>query len=119
VCGTPYTVDSGTGFGEVVQDCRYEVFEDFCDYQADEWQRADPIVLDGNNFSPQWPQLSLTARQREAGREERYTCYFQTEQGRYGYSSSSPDLLTHCRPGSRWVLEVNTFDMVTDIQPAN
>lgn len=119
VCGTPYTVDEGTGYGEVVQDCQYEIYEDFCDYTAQEWQRVDEAVLNGNNSSPQWPALELTAQQRQGERQENYTCTFTTESGAYEYSSTDPNLLAKCLPGSRWVLNVNTFNAVVDIQPAN
>lgn len=119
VCGTPYTVDSGSGYGQVVQDCKYEVFEDYCDYTTEEWQRVDEAVLSGNDFAPQWPAPRLTAKQREAGREEKYVCHFTAESGSYSYSSGDPNLLTMCVPGSRWVLNVNSFNAVTGIEPAN
>ncbi len=118
VCGTPYTVDQGSGHGEVVQDCKYEIYEQFCKYAVDEWREVDKRVEKGTSFTPRWPVFSLADRQREGEREETYTCHFSTEDGKYSYSSSNADLLNSCNVGSRWVLKVNTFNMVTDIEPA-
>jgi len=119
ICGTPYTVDSGSGFGEVVQDCQYEVFENFCEYTVEEWQKVDEKSLSGEDLSPRWPTLALSSDEREADRTETYRCIFSTEDGQYSYSSSDQNLLTQCEIGSRWILKINTFDMVTDIEPAN
>lgn len=119
VCGTPYTVDTGTGFGEVTQDCKYEVYEDYCQYQTEVWKEVDEAERSGDNLSPQWPDLALTGKQRQGERKETYTCHFQTKDGPYAYSSSNPELLSQCTPGSTWALSVNTFNMVTEIEPAN
>ncbi|GAB4447390.1 MAG: hypothetical protein Kow0031_29970 [Anaerolineae bacterium] len=118
VCGTPYTVDSGSGFGEVVQDCKYEISEDFCEYTLPEWQVVDEVTRTGSNSQPQWPALNLPHNQREGEREERYRCVLSTESGDYVYGSSNPDLLTRCTVGSRWRIEVNTFNAVTEMTPA-
>ncbi len=117
VCGTPYTVDTGSGFGEVVQECRYEVFEDFCDYTVEEWQEVDEERLSGNDFSPRWPNLALPQTQREGDRDETYACVCTTENGQYTYTTSSQSKFNQCKIGSRWMLQVNTFNMITDIQP--
>jgi len=118
VCGTPYTVDKGSGYGKVVQDCKYEVSEDYCKYTVREWQQVDEAVQKGSDQSPRWPALKLTANQREGSRSETYTCHFRTENGQLDYSGSDAKLLTRCQPGSKWVLKVNTFNAVTGLEPA-
>ncbi|HRV90860.1 MAG TPA: zinc ribbon domain-containing protein [Anaerolineae bacterium] len=119
ICGTPYTVDTGSGFGEVVQDCQYQVYDDFCRYSVNEWQAVDEAVLRGNDFSPRWPALSLRPDQREANRDETYRIVFSTPEGTYTYVVRDPTAFQRFQPGSRWILEVNTFNSVTDVKPAN
>jgi len=52
VCGTPYTVDSGSGAGQVVQDCEFHVYDDYCQYMIQEWTRVDEVVAQGNDPNP-------------------------------------------------------------------
>lgn len=118
ICGTPYTVDSGTGFGEVVQDCQYQVYDDFCDYTVEEWQTVDEAELRGNDFSPRWPTLSLTPDQREGERSETYRVNFNADGGNYSYSVRDENRFNQFQPGTRWILEVNTFNGVTGVEPA-
>jgi ribosomal protein L40E len=119
VCGTPYTVDTGTGAGEVVQDCEYQVYEDFCEYTVEEWQEIETEVIDGTGFSPQWPSLALTADEREGERTETYEIVFNTEDGQQTYTTTDENLFNQAQIGSRWLLKVNAFNTVTDIEPLN
>ncbi|MER2598953.1 MAG: zinc finger protein [Caldilineales bacterium] len=118
VCGTPYVQDTGTGLGEVVQDCQYQVFAPYCHYTTTAWQNATPLVLEGSGLLAQWPQSSLGTQQREAGREESYTITFQTETGSVRYSTSSAQEFEQFSPGSRWLLEVDSRGRILAIQPA-
>ena len=65
VCGTPYTVDTGTGVGRVQQDCKYEIRERMCEYTTQEWRVVTTRSAQGEGLNPQWPALSLAAGQRE------------------------------------------------------
>ncbi len=117
VCGTPYTKDTGSGYGEVVQDCQYRVYEDWCQYSVDEWQEVDKATLSDDNFSPRWPDPNLRANQREGRRKEDYQIIFDTEEGTYTYHTGNANLFNQCEIGSRWVLKVNTFNAVSSIEP--
>ncbi|MBN1994800.1 MAG: zinc ribbon domain-containing protein [Anaerolineae bacterium] len=119
VCGTPYSVDKGSGYAEVVQDCEYEVYEEWCKYTVDEWQKVDEVSLGGNNRNPQWPAEPVLSRnQRPGERVEQYKIIFNTEQGQYTYTTSSETEFQRYDLGSRWILKVNTFNAVMDTEPA-
>lgn len=119
VCGTPYTVDTGSGFGEVVQDCTFQVYEDWCEYEVDEWRVVDVVNLEGQDFNPRWPSTQLSAGQREGEREESYQARFNADGKTYTYTTRDPSEFAQLQVGSRWVLKVNTFNSVVDIEPEN
>lgn len=109
VCGTPYTVDTGTGIGEVVQDCRYEIYMDFCQYSVQEWTVVSTNSETGQDTNPFWPSVSLSADQREGAQTEDYTVYFDTEKGTLDYSTDDLAVFQTFRLGSEWLLDVNNF----------
>lgn len=125
VCGTPYTVDTGTGFGEVTQDCETEkvyedvpVYDNYCSYTATVWQTVDGPTLTGNDLNPRWPEANLMGlNQREAGREESYKIVFEADGKAYTYTTSDFNEFQRFQPGSRWTLKVNSFDVVTSVEP--
>lgn len=118
VCGTPYTVDTGTGLGRVVQDCVYEVYDDWCRYTVEEWQKVDEVTASASDFSPFWPQPRLQSGQREGERRESYAILFNADGDRYTYTTSSLETFMQCRIGSEWILEVTSFNTVRAITPA-
>jgi predicted nucleic acid-binding Zn ribbon protein len=118
VCGTPYTVDTGSGFGEVVQDCIYEVYEDYCSYTVMDWYAEDVSTVTGSDIHPQWPTISLGTDQREGDREESYEVTFSTDDGNYTYTTTDPVEFSSFEPGSTWILNVNALGGVASVEPA-
>lgn len=118
VCGTPYSVDSGDGFAEVVQDCEYQVYDDLCSYTVMEWAVVDTAVLAGNNLSPDWPSPTLTSDQRLGDdRRESYTVMFDAGSDSYSYTPDSLNEFQQFDVGSSWTLNVNTFGIVLSVEP--
>ena len=118
VCGTPYTVDTGSGFGEVVQDCVYEVYDDLCSYTVSEWTVVDTAVARGTGGIPSWPSLSLATNERQGEESEVYSVVFVTDSDRYTYTPSNAAEFAALTPGSRWLLTVSGFGGITGIEPA-
>ena len=118
VCGTPYSVDSGSGFAEVVQDCEYKIYEDYCSYTVMEWYVTDTAVLTGSDFSPLWPDPNLNSEQRlgEASNET-YTIVFAAENETYTYVADDFNEYNRYQIGSSWNLNVNTFGSILSIEP--
>lgn len=117
VCGTPYVVDSGSGAGEVMQDCEYRVFAEYCQYTVDDWQVVDQAVLEGSNPNPQWPSPSLGSNERTADQSEEYTIIFDTSDGSYTYTTNDPDDFAQYDLGTKWKLNVNAFNTILSIEP--
>ena len=40
---------------EAVQDCVYEVYEDFCEYETQTWVQVDTAVSSGRDLEPEGP----------------------------------------------------------------
>ena len=117
VCGTPYTVDKGDGYGEVVQDCEYQVYEDYCTYSIMEWQNVDEVVLTGGDYEPVWPSPALAEDERLGSRQnETYTIMYETGGEVYVYTTTDLDLFQSSQIGSEWKLNINTFGSIVSVE---
>ncbi len=116
VCGEPYTIDTGTGIGEVVQDCYFEVSDYYCSYDTMEWVVVDTLVADGSGTTASWPNANLSNNQRAGASTERYIINFQSGSDEYRYTTSDYTLYQQALPGSVWILEVNGLGNVTSIR---
>jgi hypothetical protein len=103
----------------VIQDCVYEVYEDWCEYTVQEWRPFDTLVLRGEDLNPTWPIASLVSDQREGERGETYSVVFRTEERTYTYTTSDVDRYQQFEIGSRWVLETNALGGIRSVQPAD
>ncbi|MFN2236334.1 MAG: zinc-ribbon domain-containing protein [Anaerolineales bacterium] len=117
VCGTPYSVDTGSGYAEVVQDCEYHVYDDYCTYTLIEWALVDTVSLTGNDFNPIWPDPSLGADQQLGAQSETYSVYFDDGGNNYTYDTSDMQEWQQYEIGSHWNLEVNTIGGVLSVEP--
>ncbi len=118
VCGTPYTVDKGSGYGEVVQDCKYAVYQEHCNYTVPEWRKADTVRAAGNDFNPYWPAVNPVANERVGSRYEQYQVFFSSENKNYTYSTSEESKFRQFTIGSRWKLQIGLLGGVQSVQPA-
>ncbi len=119
VCSEAEVEDTGTGVGEVVQECVYEVYDEYCDYTVMAWDVADTVSASGSDLDPYWPSVNLATDQREGDRSEDYVINFDTDGKDYSYSTSNLDLFIQAKPGSQWILNVNQLGGVQSIEPAN
>jgi ribosomal protein L40E len=118
VCGTPYTVDTGTGMGEVVQDCEYQVYGDWCEYTAKDWVVVDTLVLSGSDMNPVWPDIGAGTSRREGERDETYRVVFATEDKTYTRAFTDVNRWREYTIGSRWILQLNKLGGIQSIEPA-
>ena len=119
VCGTPYVVDQGTGKGKVMQDCKYEIYEDWCQYEVNDWVKVREEKASRHDLQPVWPAVSLGVKEREQkdGRKEEYAVVFDRDGKRYTYSPPASEFAKF-QVGSVWKLKVNRLGGVTSVSPA-
>jgi len=121
VCGTPYTKDQGSGVGKVVQDCKYNIYDQWCSYTLLEWQVVSQLRAAGNDLNPQWPQMTLTANQRAGEKPvEKYQVVFKLEDKAETkqYTPDNADEFAQYAVGSAWTLKINGLGHVTEASPA-
>ncbi len=117
VCGTPYTVDTGTGVGEVVMDCEYEVYDTHCEYEVSEWDVVEFVESDGYGLSASWPGVAAYADQRAGERKEEYTIWFDTADGGAEFTTEDFALYQAAVNGSEWELTFDGYGNVVDARP--
>ncbi|MBP7691928.1 MAG: zinc ribbon domain-containing protein [Anaerolineales bacterium] len=118
VCGTPYSVEQGDGTSKVVQDCQYQIYDDYCAYSAREWQEVDRATASGQDLEPYWPDLDLTADQREGRRNELYSVSLAADRQTYDYVARDEADFRQFTPDSRWTLKINGLGGLNAVEPA-
>ncbi|OGO66757.1 MAG: hypothetical protein A2029_03150 [Chloroflexi bacterium RBG_19FT_COMBO_47_9] len=116
VCGTPYTVDQGSGAGMVVQDCEYQVYASYCDYTILDWTVVDSVIAQGMDTNPVWPVLTLQSGQQEGDRSEQYYVTFNADGETYTYDPADLSEYSQFETGSEWILSINTFGEIKELQ---
>lgn len=118
VCGTPYVVDQGSGFGEMVQDCEYIVYDDYCEYSVVELQPVGVVDETGSDMNPLWPETRLQQDQQLGDRNEVYQITFEVDGESVVYQTTNLNEYLQFQPGSEWQLEINGFGNIVGIEPA-
>jgi DNA-directed RNA polymerase subunit RPC12/RpoP len=116
VCGTPYTVDTGSGAGKVVQDCEYRVYASYCNFSVLDWTVVNTAVAQGSDNSPRWPLTSLQSGQQEGNRHEAYQVTFDVDGQTYAYTPVDQAEYDQFDIGSHWILSINTFGDIKEIR---
>jgi hypothetical protein len=118
VCGTPYTVDQGSGYGEVVQDCVYEVYAEWCTYTALEWQTVHTLSRSGDDLLPRTPVVAISQDQRAGSQQARFTVFFSVDGDMVEHVLEDAQTFAQFVPGSNWTLTVNALGGVISAEPA-
>jgi hypothetical protein len=109
--------DTGTGVGEVVQDCTYEVYDDYCEYTAMAWVVVRTVTESGHDLSPFWPAVNLQSGEREGDRAENYVINFRDGSDSYRFTTRNAEIFSQAEIGSRWILNINQLGGVQSLQP--
>ena len=118
VCSESFVEDTGTGVGEVVQDCTYEVYDQYCEYTAMAWQEVRTVTESGDDLDPFWPVINLAADEQTGAKTEEYRIFFDTSKRDYTYSMTDLDIFLQATPGSDWVIEVNKAGGILELYPS-
>lgn len=114
VC-TERVVDTGTGYGELVEECSTENRQ-YCSYTRDEWTTIQTYDLSGNDLFPQYANPSIANDQRIGSTSEDLSVYFNTTEGQITYSPKSVNEFQQFQPGSVWTLNLNALGGIVNVE---
>ncbi len=117
VCGEEFVEDTGTGHGEVIQVCVYEVYADWCEYTIDEWQEVARATASGYDANPYWPDPALDGSQRRGSQLESFEVTFTSSKGEHDYAPETATEFMRYDLGSRWTLELNKLGGLVSVKP--
>ncbi len=116
VCGTPYTIDTGSGAGKVVQDCEYLMYASYCDFTVLDLVVVNTAEAMGGDSNPFWPATNLLAGQQVGSRYENYQVTFDANGESYSYSTVDAAEFGQFNLSSQWILNINTFGDIKDMR---
>ena len=116
VCGEELVEDTGTGLGEVIQVCVYEVYADWCEYTVDEWQEIARATATGFDTNPSWPDPGLESGQRSGSEQEIFQVAFTSSQGVHEYEPETATEFSLYEMGSQWTLELNKLGGLVSVK---
>jgi ribosomal protein L40E len=119
ICGTPYTIDTGSGVGRVVQDCQYQIYRPYCQFTTQEWTVLTVSQLSGIDLQPEYANPPLAAGQRFGSESASYQVVFETDNGKYQVKPDSLAEFQQYQVGSHWILKVNALGQIVSIEPAH
>lgn len=118
VCGTPYIVDQGNGTGKAIQDCQYQVSEQYCSYTHLQWTVINTVAAKGTDLQPNWPLYTLKSGEREGNRAQEYRVTFDAGGKQYTYTTEDANQFARFTRGSRWNLQINGLGAIVNVTPA-
>jgi ribosomal protein L40E len=119
VCGTPYTIDTGTGIGRVVQDCQYEILQPYCEFKTEEWRVIDTVYMQGKDLDPIFAEPRLTSAQQMGSTSSEYSVVFETEEGQQTYRTTDLNEFRQFSVGSEWLMQMNALGQIVSIERAD
>lgn len=117
VCEEPYYVDKGNGFSEKVQDCYYEVYDDYCTYAYQDWDVISVLSDQGNDINPLIPKTSLTEDQKLGDQSVSFSISFTDSSGKiYTYVPSSLEEYQQFAVNDHYTIELNGFGSIVNME---
>jgi len=117
VCGTEFVEDTGTGHGEVVQECVYEVYSDWCEYTVNDWQEVTSVTATGHDADPYWPEPVLESDQRRGAEQESFEVTFTSSEGQHNFEPETATEFMRFDMGSSWTLVLNKLGGLVSVKP--
>ena len=117
VCGQAYYVDKGNGYSEKVQDCYYEIYDDYCTYTYQDWGVINVARASGSNAYPSQPVVNLINNQRRGNEVVSYSVTLQDSNGEtYQYTPSSLQEYQSFEVNAEYSIEINGVGSIVKLE---